>query len=532
MAARKVENIGDVSDGQGGARIMVDEAGKGSLLSPAALQAFVGGMMPAEVKEAVDVNLKFDPGSNRKQWELLRVAGVDEYMRGGEVKGAQVSVIGYGGAAFGGKTYGVLGLASILAYAWPGIQMGFFRRTYAEMEGPDAAIAKAYGMFSGLAQPRDAGKVWVWGENGSALYFRHCEHEEDRHKYQSQDMDVIFVDEATHFSWVIIDYLLTRNRVTSRVETRDGKFKPFAVMTANPGNIGHGWYMELFGIENQVLSEGAYRAEVRHTRNQNGKWQDTIFIPAFMTDNLAGLERDPEYPERLRKSEPDLAESLEKGNWSVFSGQAFPEWDKTRHVVKPFEVSWKWPKWRAVDWGWDHPFCSLWLARDVTTGRVYVYREVVAAGLTDVEQARIVAEYSPSDERLSITFADPAMWARKNVEGLVKSSADIYAEEGVPLIKANNDRINGKRTVHRLLANLADGLPGLLIFDTCENLCNLIGKLSRSERNREDVAKSEGDDAYDTLRYGLSDLRMFGSERKPRDPLGKRNPYDALKRVV
>jgi len=42
---------------------------------------------------------------------------------------AVADIIGFGGAAFGGKTYGLLCLVRVAAELWPGIQIAFFRRS-------------------------------------------------------------------------------------------------------------------------------------------------------------------------------------------------------------------------------------------------------------------------------------------------------------------------------------------------------------------------------------------------------------------
>jgi len=42
-----------------------------------------------------------------------------------------------------------------------------------------------------------------------------------------------------------------------------------------------------------------------------------------------------------------------------------------------------------------------------------------------------------------------------------------------------------------------------VISDSCRELVECLPRLTRDERNLEDVAKSEGDDAADAARYGL-----------------------------
>lgn len=481
--------------------------------------------------------IPFDPyseeagGANEKQIEMLKVAGVWDYYTGeGAIREPLAPTIGYGGAVFGGKTYGMLGLASILAYAFPGCQMGFFRRTYKELEGAGGAIHEAHEVFYGIAISRDGGKHWHFPETGSDLYMQHCEYEKDVFKYQSKQFDFLFIDESTHFTWFQIDYLMTRNRATTM------GVKPFAVLSSNPGNVGHMWYMNLFDLELQYLGTKGDKEhnQVKHVLNFNNKWTDVYFIPAFLEDNKIGVMRDPEYENRLMERDPDTAQALRWGDWTVFTGQAFREFDRERHVIQPFTIPSNWHVWRAVDWGWDAPFCCLWFTRDPITKRIYVIREIAETGLTDPQQAYRIAELTPHTEKVSFTFADPAMWAKKNVRDIVMSSFDQYLENGIYLTKADNDRVNGKKKVHSVLADLPDGKPGMQIFSTCKQLITVLPKLSKNENNPEDVMDQDGDDPYDTLRYGLSNVQLFAGSRKRRDPKDEYvlNPWQQVKGML
>ena len=420
---------------------------------------------------------------------------VPMYQPTGERKAAVADVIGYGGAAYGGKTYGNLILARTAAALWPGVQIAFFRRTYAQLNGPGAAMQTAYDVFGSVARPTDGGREWDW-ENGSQFYFRYCQHETDVFNYQSQQIDILLMDEATHFSWKIVDYLLTRNRAT----VDHPFFKPFAVLPSNPGNIGHVWYSQLFDVN----KEFGKHEQAKRVLNPNGKHSNVYFIPALLEDNQIGVSRDPGYEGRLMERDADVARALRYGDWTVFAGQAFRAWNPEKHKVKSFDIPAHWPKWRATDWGDAAPFCTLWFTKDLDTGRVYVYREVYQRNMTDTQQARLIRESTPPDEKIKLHYADPSMWSEKNLRGMVGSSATEYAAEGVPLTKANNDRIQGVRTIKRLLANLPDGRPGLQIFEDCENICKQLATLVSARNNPEDVDTEQEDHAYDTLRYGLT----------------------------
>lgn len=277
-------------------------------------------------------------------------------------------------------------------------------------------------------------------------------------------------------------------------------------------------------------------ADIKHhdpitVTNPSGMRSVTYFIPAFIQDNIIGVERDPGYEDRLKQSNPDLADALIKGDWQVFSGMAFRQFDKAIHVIRQLDLPKEFkdfPKWRAVDWGSANPFCCLWFARDLNIGRVYVYREAYQAGLTDAQQAVTINTQTPPDEVISITYGDPISFRVRRSRGdLSFTPADEYLENGVLIVNADNNRIGGKRKIDQLLAPLPDGKPGLMIVDNCINLIRILPKLSRDPNNPEDIAQDQEDHPYDTLRYGLTNPGMHSKKRDTQQNT-QQNPWNKI----
>ena len=426
---------------------------------------------------------------------------VPMYRPTGEKRGAVADVIGYGGAAYGGKSFGMLALARVAAELWPGVQITYFRRTYTELDGPGASIQKAYELFNGVAQASDGGKEWTW-PNGSVLYFRHCQNEKDVYSYQSQQIDILMLDEGTSFTWLIVDYLLTRNRVSGEIGTG---FKPFAVIPSNPGNVGHVWYAQIFDVEKK---QGEHE-QVKAVMNPNGKTSRTYFIPALLEDNQIGVARDPGYEERLMQRDPEIAKALRWGDWTIFAGQMFPQWRREKIACTPFEIPTTWPKWRALDYGFTHPFSAGWFTVNPQTERVYVYRAFKQSGLSDEAQANMLRDLTPPTEQVNITYASPDMWARKSAELRVFTAVDVFTKKGVHLAKADNDRARGVQKIQNLLMPKLDGLPGLQVFENFYDVFNCMTTLVRDARNVNDVLKVDGDDAFDMLKYGLTNVSVM-----------------------
>jgi hypothetical protein len=120
------------------------------------------------------------------------------------------------------------------------------------------------------------------------------------------------------------------------------------------------------------------------------------------------------------------------------------------------------------------------------------------------QQARLILENTPAGENVRAAYADPSMWARKNMDDQVSTTADEYRKEKVILTRADNDRISGKRKIDRLLGDMMDGKPGLQIVSTCRNLIRTLPSLPLDENRVEDVDTDAEDHAYDALKYGLT----------------------------
>lgn len=180
-----------------------------------------------------------------KQMELFRAAGLDEALYGGPVKPALSDFIGYGGAAFGGKTEAAIALAMTAAATVPGVQVMYFRRKFTELEGSDGPIDRSQVLYPKAEARYNAAKhVWRFPQGGQ-VRFCHCNHEKNRFDYQSQAADIMIFDEATHFTQKIAEYLvLTRNRVSKYSKLPH----PFFVGLTNPGGTGMMWYMRWFDI--------------------------------------------------------------------------------------------------------------------------------------------------------------------------------------------------------------------------------------------------------------------------------------------
>jgi phage terminase large subunit len=394
----------------------------------------------------------------------------------------------YGGARGPGKSYFLRWSALLyVLYLFTfqgirGVRVGLFCETYRDLQ--DRQISKIKTEF-----PAWLGEVKDTKEDGLCFFVREeygggqiaLRNLDDASKYQSAEFAGIFIDELTKISRETFDILRGSKRWPGVAHT-------VFVAASNPGSIGHQWVKQLW-IDRKFPEELQPKAD------------EFIFIRALPADNP---HLDQSYWDELNSLPEPLRSAWRDGNWDVFAGMAFPEWNTVTHVVEPFPVPAWWPRWRAIDWGYAKPWCCLWLAKDPDTTRVIVYREAYKTELTDPQQARLIRELTLPDEHILVTYADPSMWASKTVEDQVTSTADKYQSLGITLTKADNDRIGGKRKVNAILAPLPDGLPGLQVFSTCTNLIRTLPALPYDKTRVEDIDTDAEDHAYDTLRYGLT----------------------------
>jgi len=316
------------------------------------------------------------------------------------------------------------------------------------------------------------------GLGGGIIALRNLDEPE---KYQSAEFAAIGVDELTKNTLSVFNILRGSLRWVGIPHT-------VFLGTTNPGGVGHGW-VKSYWIDR------IYPKELRD------KADEFIFIPSLPADN-PNLEQS--YWDELNSLPPELSKAWVEGRWDVFSGQAFPTFSTVDHVVMPQNPPEHWTRLRGVDWGSANPWCTLWAAKDPLTGRIIVYNEAYERGMIDSMQARKIVDMTPPDDRISCSYADPALWSKKEVRGIITCTADEYALNGVFLSRGDNDRLSGKRKIDRLLMDLPDGKPGLMITSNCTNLISELQNLVYSKTRTEDVDTASMDHAYDALRYLLS----------------------------
>ncbi|NLD46707.1 MAG: hypothetical protein GX660_05840 [Clostridiaceae bacterium] len=401
-------------------------------------------------------------------------------------------VIGFGGAAGGGKSDALLGLAGILVHKYPGINIGYFRRKFVELEGLGGPIDRSRELFTELGKYNGTDHCWVF-PNGSKLKFCHLQNESDVYNYQSQQIDVIMFDEGTQFTRFQYRYMVSRNRATIN------NFIPFMAIATNPGNIGHTWFKAEFY---DIGAEIAQDVEV-----EEGKFEKHIFVPSKLTDNKILMNRDPDYEKKLDSLPENERKMLKDGDFDVFAGQYFDEFRRDIHVVEPFVIPNEWRRYITIDYGLDM-LAAYWIALSPQK-QAYIYKELYQSNLIISEAAKAIRDMI--NEPIYQYLAPPDLWNRRQDTG--KSAAQLFHENGVTLIQSKNDRVQGWYCLKEWLKpyESKDEQTGeiiqtanMKIFNNCHNLIRTLPQLQHDEKDPNDVANEPHE-----LTHGPDAIRGF-----------------------
>lgn len=408
----------------------------------------------------------------------------------------------YGGAKGGGKTCALVMEALAYGLENPGAIIYGFRETYDDLE---SNIIREW-------KDRVPAEIYKYNEtkhiarlyNGSTYYFRYMKDKKDAEQYDGRSIDFIFIDELTKHEEASVQQIL------SCLRSPRG-FKPRFRASCNPGGIGHAWVKKRY-ITPTLKGEKDY---------VDSETENTIaFVPATVYDNFAIMMNDPAYVRRLENLPPKKKQAFLYGDWDMYDGQAFEEFDTDIHVIEPFEVPDYCFRWVSVDNGHTDPFAWYWMFVD-EHGLVYIYREFTREKsdpkLTYTEQAKRVLDLSTHvryDRSERIRVREPIQTVYAGHDAFAthpmapgKTIAHFYQKAGLsPIVKSIPDRALRKATWHEYLNPFefnGETVAKVRIFNNCEKLIETLPMLSEDEKDAEKVEECGFDHWYDGAGYGL-----------------------------
>ena len=363
------------------------------------------------------------------------------------------------------------------------------------------------GQKGSIAKYNDSKKEITF-KNGSTILFGYCDTDKDIDRYQGTEVDVLFIDEATHHSEEIIKKFMACVRGVNNFPKR-------IYLTCNPGHKGHG-YIKRIAID-KIYESG---------ENPD----DYSFIQSLVTDNHALMREQPDYIKQLEALPTKLRQAWLEGRWDVFQGAFFEEFRTTpepqkcheagiteemaleqhkwTHVIKPFDIPKHWKIYRSYDFGYGKPFSVGWFALD-EDGCAYHILELYGCTQTPNEGVRWSASQQ-FDKVVEIEnehpwlkgkriqgVADPSIWdGSKGIS--VAEEADkhqLWFDKGI------NDRVAGWMQIHERMKFDENGKAMLYIFENCKHAIRTIPLMMYDEHKPEDLDTDLEDHISDMIRY-------------------------------
>lgn len=235
----------------------------------------------------------------------------------------------YGGAAGGGKSYGLL-LEPLRHFHNPLFGGVIFRRNSVQVRNKGGLWDESKKLYGALgAHPREAFLEWIF-PSGGGVKFAHLENENTVLDWQGSQIPYIGFDELTHFSENQFFYMLSRNRSTSGIPG-------YMRATCNPDVDSWvrkliDWYIDektgypiyersgvlrwFIRLDDTIVWANS-RQELLDRYGSEQLPKSFTFIPSNIHDNKILMEKDPSYLSNLKALNRVDRLRLEGGNWNV-----------------------------------------------------------------------------------------------------------------------------------------------------------------------------------------------------------------------
>jgi predicted phage terminase large subunit-like protein len=254
----------------------------------------------------------------------------------------------YGGAAGGGKSFGLL-LEPMRHWENKKFTGIIFRRTTPQIRNPGGLWDESRSLYPLFrAVPRESYLEWVF-KSGAKLKFSHLEYDSTVHDFQGSQIPFIGFDELVHFTEHQFFYMLSRNRSTSgipgyiRATTNPDpdswvrKFIDWWIgKDGTPIKERSGvlrWFIRL--DDKLIWADSKDELYKQYGYNEDVQPKSVTFIAATLDDNKILMKKDPSYRANLLAMSRIDRLRLLGGNWDVrasagmmFQRQWFPMVDR------------------------------------------------------------------------------------------------------------------------------------------------------------------------------------------------------------
>jgi len=448
---------------------------------------------PAEVKPA-----EFDPIAAQEVVFKPNPGPQTQYLASSERE------VLYGGAAGGGKSYATLAdpLRDMNNPDFSGLLV---RHTTEELRELIQKSQELYPKAIPGIKWSERKSQWTT-PRGGRLWMSYLDKDTDVMRYQGQAFNYVAFDELTQwntpYAW---------NYMRSRLRTSSKELGLYMRATTNPGGPGHSWVKKMF-IDPAPANNPFWATDIEtgetlafpkgHSRAGEPLFKRR-FIPASLFDNPY-LADTGDYEAMLLSLPEHQRKQLLEGNWDINEGAAFPEFNRSIHVVEPYDIPQSWTKFRACDYGYGSFTGVVWIA--VTPSeQLVVYRELYCSKVTASDLADMILEAEASDGTIRYGVLDSSLWHNRGDTG--PSLAEQMNLKGCrwrPSDRSRGSRVSGKNEIHRRLqVDEFTEEPRLVFFSTCSNMIAQLPSIPLDKKNPEDVDTNAEDHLYDALRYGI-----------------------------
>lgn len=362
----------------------------------------------------------------------------------------------YGGAAGGGKTYGLL--IEPIRHQYNELFGGvIFRRTTKQVRNEGGLWDTAQSVYLPLNFRPLGSRLELIAPSGMRIQFAHMEHEKNKYDWQGAQLPFIGFDELTHFTETQFFYLIGRNRSTSGV---DG----YVRATCNPDSKSWvrkfiDWWIDpqtgyaipersgkirWFVRYNDLIHWGNSREELLKRFKGVIPEKDLLpksvtFILAKLEDNKILNEKDPGYRANLLALSRVEREQLLNGNWNISpaAGLYFrKEWFEVVDAL-PTDLRFirHWDR-AATEGAGDY---SVGLKLGKTKGGIYFIADVVRAQHSPLKVERMVLNTARQDG-ISTTIGleqDPGSAGVSDIGNYTR----LLSGFNIKIVKPTNDKI-------------------------------------------------------------------------------------------
>ena len=243
---------------------------------------------------------------------------------------SSADIVIYGGAAGGGKSWGLLMEPLRHVTTNQHFAAVFFRRNTTQIRNPGGLWDESRTLYPLLsAKPLKHQLEWRW-PFGGLVKMAHLEHESTVYDWQGAQIPLICFDELTHFTKAQFFYMLSRNRSTCGV-------RPYIRATTNPD--ADSWVRELiawwiddetglaipersgvirwFVRINDAIVWADSAEELRERYGADVEPKSLTFIAAKLEDNKILQAKDPGYKANLMAQNAVERARLLAGNWKI-----------------------------------------------------------------------------------------------------------------------------------------------------------------------------------------------------------------------